>query len=226
LRSLLKTTFPSLHQRRIKLSVQRVLRRLAKTLKLEVKKLRDILSPFQVEESKALKIASQRVQYLAQRNLEKLQMIRQYEREMREILDQLDEEYREDDVVSPIEILYSYPQMGVNTLARLVAEYPAILTDPNSSNLCTFAGVIPVTASSGKMKTVHRRWSRNKKLQTTFCLLAKNTLSVPNAKMRDIFTKHRANGKREYHAYRAMSRTIIRTLCAMLKTKTLYKSVL
>lgn len=145
---------------------------------------------------------------------------------MREILDQLDEEYREEEGLSPIEILYSYPQMRVNTLARLVAEYPAILTDPDSNSLCAFAGVIPVTSSSGRMKNVHRRWSRNKKLQTTFCLLAKNTLSVPNAKMRAMFTKHRANGKREYHAYRAMSRTIIRTLCAMLKTKRLYKSVL
>ena len=141
-------------------------------------------------------------------------------------MEQIDDEYREEEILGPIEILYSYPQMGVNTLARLVAEYPAILAEPDSNQLCAFSGVIPVTSSSGQMKIVHRRWSRNNKLQTALCLLAKNTLSIHDPKMRAMFTKHRARGKREYHAYRAMSRTIIRTLCAMIKTKTLYKSVL
>lgn len=135
---------------------------------------------------------SRRVRYLAQRNLENLQMIRQYEREMREILAHIDEEYRGEEISDPIEVLYSYPQMGVNTLARLMAEYPAILTEPDSNRLCAFSGAVPVTARSRQMKMVHRRWLRNKKLQTSLCLLAKNTLSINDPKMRAVFTKHRA----------------------------------
>jgi len=246
LRALLKETFPSLHQQRMKFGVQWVLRflievpnanlfknledpllmkRLQKRFKLEARELVEMLSPFQLKENKALEINTHRVRYLAKGNLERLQIIRRYEREMEEVLEQINQEYKESDSdLGPVEILSSYPQMGVNTLSKIIGEFPAILTLPNSQTLCAYAGVTPVTKSSGKTTLVHRRYARNKKLQNAFCQLSKNTLKINNSKMRELFTKHRARGKSEYHAYRAMSRVIIRTLCAMIKTQTLYKT--
>jgi hypothetical protein len=79
-----------------------------------------------------------------------------------------------------------------------------------------------VTKQSGSTKLVQMRYARNIKLQNAMNHLARNSRRT-DARMNALYARHRAKGKREFAALRAMARPIIQTLCAMLKNKSLYQ---
>jgi len=243
LRDLLKDVFPGLHQIRVNLDAQWVLRllmesptsncfgdyennstlkRLSDLLKIDIDKVKEVLSPYKMPATKCFVLKGRILGRLACKTLELVQEINEHGREIETILSEIESAQKKENELGPIEILRSFPRMGPLTLARIIAEYPEILTSPDPKALCAYAGATPVTKQSGRSRVVHRRYSRNKRLQSALCLLAKNTLRG-DKKMKALFARHRSKGKKEFGAYRAMTPNIINTLCAMLRTGTVYE---
>ena len=247
IRSHLKDVFPGLHFLRLNLSNQWVLRllietptasdfaknvdddlaaKIAKHMKTDVKEVTELLGSG-TPPTKHTEYVRKKVRYLSEKTLEHVMQIKECEREMVRLCDALDDEFaREldetDGTKTPIEILRSFPMMGAVTLARIIAEYPEILHAPDAKTWCAYSGGSPITKQSGRSKIVHMRYARNIRLQNAMNHLARNSRRS-DPKMNALYARHRAKGKREFGALRAMSRPIIQTLCAMLKTNTLYK---
>lgn len=246
LRALLKDVFPGLHAMRLQLrniwvlellldaptaeefdgyDDATTLQRLSKKLDIDVSDVHKHLANPSAIPSPFTCLCADKVRFLAQQTLDLVLEIKRCEKRLTEICNAIDAELRDgltdENAPTAIESLRSFPMMGPMTLSRLIAEYPEILSSPDAKSLRAYSGASPVTKQSGGSRFVHMRYSRNKRLQTALCLLARNSRRS-NARMSAIYARQRARGKREFVALRSMTRPIINTLCALVNNGTIY----
>jgi hypothetical protein len=150
IRAHLKDVFPGLHQLRLKLSNQWVLRLLVETptahhfsqniaqdwidklashTKREPDEIEALLCGVGCAPSSYVDLVGEKIKYLAEKTLDHVMQIKACEREMKSLCDTLDDELAREldpDSCDPtaIKVLRSFPMMGVVTLARIIAEYP------------------------------------------------------------------------------------------------------
>lgn len=247
LRALIKTSFPGLHAIRPNMRAlwvlefiaksptsdafadfddEKTLRKLATKAKLSVAKTRELLEANAHRPGAVFaEIETECVSDLARRCYEQLRTEKKMAVHIRNLLKELSRIEREDssltkDEPTVIDILLSFPQASWNTIGRIVAEYPAILTQPESKNLLAYSGVIPVTRESGSIRKVRMRRSRNVVLQNAFIQIACNVRNH-DPKYKKMYDRFKGvdseNGK-----YRRISRSIIKTMCAMVNNRQVY----
>ncbi|WP_433261626.1 IS110 family transposase [Actinosynnema sp. CS-041913] len=119
-------------------------------------------------------------------------------------------------------VLTSMPGIGVRTAARILLEIGDATGFRTSGHLAAYAGIAPVTRSSGSsIKGEHPARTGNRKLKRAFFLAAFAALSDPTS--RAYYQRKRDEGKKHNAALICLARRRCDVLFAMLRTKTNYR---
>ncbi|SER99563.1 Transposase IS116/IS110/IS902 family protein [Lentzea xinjiangensis] len=120
-------------------------------------------------------------------------------------------------------VLTSMPGIGIRTAARILLEIGDATGFKSSGHLAAYAGIAPVTRSSGSsIKGEHPARTGNRKLKRAFFLAAFAALSDPTS--RTYYDHKRAEGKKHNAALICLARRRCDVLFAMLRTKTFYRA--
>lgn len=119
-------------------------------------------------------------------------------------------------------VLTSMPGVGVRTAARILLEIGDATGFKSSGHLAAYAGIAPVTRSSGSsIKGEHPARTGNRKLKRAFFLAAFAALSDPTS--RAYYQRKRDQGKKHNAALICLARHRCDVLFAMLRNKTHYR---
>lgn len=119
------------------------------------------------------------------------------------------------------QVLTSMPGIGVRTGARILIDVGDASTFPTAGHLAAYAGLAPVTRSSGSsIRGEHPARRGNKQLKRAFYLAAFASLSQPES--RAYYDKKRRQGKHHVAALVCLARRRIDVLFAMLRDGTFY----
>ncbi|QFZ18558.1 IS110 family RNA-guided transposase [Saccharothrix syringae] len=119
-------------------------------------------------------------------------------------------------------VLTSMPGIGVRTAARILLEIGDATGFKTSGHLAAYAGIAPVTRSSGSsIKGEHPARTGNRKLKRAFFLAAFAALADPTS--RAYYQRKRDQGKKYNAALICLARRRCDVLFAMLRTKTHYR---
>ncbi|GGS19672.1 insertion element IS110 uncharacterized 43.6 kDa protein [Streptomyces humidus] len=119
-------------------------------------------------------------------------------------------------------VLTSMPGIGVRTAARILLEIGDASNFASSGHLAAYAGIAPVTRSSGtSIKGEHPARTGNRKLKRAFFLAAFAALSDPTS--RTYYDRKRAEGKKHNAALICLARRRCDVLYAMLRNGTHYR---
>lgn len=127
--------------------------------------------------------------------------------------------------------MYSYYDSGVNltTAVKLLAEIGDIHRFPKASKLAQFAGIAPLTLSSGgKGKDVATKQG-NRRLQATIYFLAVQMIQISsngkprNPAFRKYYERRILEGKNGKQVLICISRRLINIIYGMLKNGTEYR---
>ncbi|MEV0682219.1 IS110 family transposase [Actinosynnema sp. NPDC050436] len=119
-------------------------------------------------------------------------------------------------------VLTSMPGIGVRTAARILLEVGDASGFASSGHLAAYAGIAPVTRSSGSsIKGEHPARTGNRKLKRAFFLAAFAALSDPTS--RAYYQRKRDQGKKHNAALICLARRRCDVLFAMLRNKTHYR---
>jgi transposase len=119
-------------------------------------------------------------------------------------------------------VLTSMPGIGVRTAARILLEIGDATGFRSSGHLAAYAGIAPVTRSSGSsIKGEHPARTGNRKLKRAFFLAAFAALSDPTS--RAYYQRKRDEGKKHNAALICLARRRCDVLFAMLRNKTYYR---
>ncbi|RPE37327.1 transposase IS116/IS110/IS902 family protein [Streptomyces sp. Ag109_O5-1] len=119
-------------------------------------------------------------------------------------------------------VLTSMPGIGVRTAARILLEIGDASNFASSGHLAAYAGIAPVTRSSGtSIKGEHPARTGNRKLKHAFFLAAFAALSDPTS--RTYYDRKRAEGKKHNAALICLARRRCDVLYAMLRNGTHYR---
>jgi transposase len=119
-------------------------------------------------------------------------------------------------------VLISMPGIGVRTAARILLEIGDASGFKSSGHLAAYAGIAPVTRSSGSsIKGEHPARTGNRKLKRAFFLAAFAALSDPTS--RAYYQRKRDQGKKHNAALICLARRRCDVLFAMLRNKTHYR---
>ncbi|GGW24775.1 hypothetical protein GCM10010339_94500 [Streptomyces alanosinicus] len=130
------------------------------------------------------------------------------------------EELLEAHPLSPV--LTSMPGIGVRTAARILIDVGDATAFPTAAHLAAYAGLAPVTRSSGSsIRGDHPSHRGNKQLKRAFYLAAFASLSQPES--RAYYDKKRREGKHHVAAIVCLARRRIDVLFAMLRDGTFYQ---
>jgi len=205
----------------------KIIARLAKKLKVSPQEVHQKLVPQKLRATMKEKCIGEELTFLAQSALEIVRKMYECKKNMERFQKMLSSKLADEfdlpkNTPTAIELLRSFSNMGVTSVAVLISQYPEILTGPNRETLLAYSGAVPVTKASGKSKGVAMRRARNIVLQNMLTQLALGNIKG-DSKWRALYKRHRVRGKSHYHALRLMFRPIINTLCAMLRDRTLYE---
>lgn len=120
------------------------------------------------------------------------------------------------------EIYRSQPGIGDIVGARVLGEFgddPDRFTDARGRK--NYAGNSPITRASGKKKTVHARWVRNRRLVDPLQAQAFSALTASPGALA-YYQQLRARGTGHHAALRQLSNRLVGILHGCLKTRTLY----
>jgi transposase len=120
-----------------------------------------------------------------------------------------------------VTIIDSAPAAGDGLLAALLAEAPKAVARHDRHALRTLSGVAPVTRQSGKLAIVQRRLACNPHLRLAVFHWARVAAQI-DAHWRQRYAALRARGKSHGCALRIIADALLRILCAMLKSRSLY----
>lgn len=130
------------------------------------------------------------------------------------------EELLEAHPLSPV--LTSMPGIGVRTAARILIDVGDGSAFATAGHLAAYAGLAPVTRSSGSsIRGEHPARRGNKQLKRAFYLAAFASLSQPES--RAYYDRKRREGKHHVAALVALARRRIDVLFAMLRDGTFYQ---
>jgi transposase len=116
----------------------------------------------------------------------------------------------------------SMPGIGVRTAARILLEIGDASGFASSAHLAAYAGIAPVTRSSGSsIKGEHPARSGNRKLKRAFFLAAFAALHDPTS--RAYYQRKRDEGKKHNAALICLARRRCDVIYAMLRNKTNYR---
>ena len=119
-------------------------------------------------------------------------------------------------------VLTSMPGIGVRTAARILLEIGDASGFASSGHLAAYAGIAPVTRSSGtSIKGEHPARTGNRKLKRAFFLAAFAALHDPTS--RAYYDRKRAEGKKHNAALICLARRRCDVLYAMLRNRTHYR---
>lgn len=119
-------------------------------------------------------------------------------------------------------VLTSMPGIGVRTAARILLEVGDASSFASSAHLAAYAGIAPVTRSSGSsIKGEHPARTGNRKLKRAFFLAAFAALHDPTS--RAYYDRKRAEGKKHNAALICLARRRCDVIYAMLRNKTYYR---
>ncbi|WP_410631230.1 IS110 family transposase [Amycolatopsis sp. cmx-4-83] len=119
-------------------------------------------------------------------------------------------------------VLTSMPGIGVRTAARILLEVGDATNFASSGHLAAYAGIAPVTRSSGtSIKGEHPARTGNRQLKRAFFLAAFASLSDPTS--RAYYDRKRAEGKKHNAALICLARRRCDVLYAMLRNGTHYR---
>ena len=119
-------------------------------------------------------------------------------------------------------VLTSMPGIGVRTAARILLEIGDASAFKSSAHLAAYAGIAPVTRSSGSsIKGEHPARTGNRKLKRAFFLAAFAALRDPTS--RTYYQRKRNEGKKHNAALICLARRRCDVLYAMLRNKTYYQ---
>jgi transposase len=119
-------------------------------------------------------------------------------------------------------VLTSMPGIGVRTAARILLEVGDGSNFASSGHLAAYAGIAPVTRSSGtSIKGEHPARTGNRKLKRAFFLAAFAALRDPVS--RSYYDRKRAEGKKHNAALICLARRRCDVLYAMLRNGTHYR---
>ncbi len=119
-------------------------------------------------------------------------------------------------------VLTSMPGIGVRTAARILPEIGDTSNFASSAHLAAYAGIAPVTRSSGtSIKNEHPARTGNRKLKRAFFLTAFAALHDPTS--RAYYDRKRAEGKKHNAALICQARRPCDVLYAMLRNSTHYR---
>ena len=120
------------------------------------------------------------------------------------------------------QVLTSMPGVGVRTGARILIDVGDASSFPTAGHLAAYAGLAPVTRSSGSsIRGEHPSRRGNKQLKRAFYLAAFASLSQPES--RAYYDKKRRQGKHHVAALVCLARRRIDVLFAMLRDGTFYE---
>ncbi|MER8188655.1 transposase, partial [Kitasatospora sp. NPDC094015] len=120
------------------------------------------------------------------------------------------------------QVLTSMPGIGVRTGARILIDVGDASSFPTAGHLAAYAGLAPVTRSSGSsIRGEHPSHRGNKQLKRAFYLAAFASLSQPES--RAYYEKKRRQGKHHIGALVCLARRRIDVLFAMLRDGTFYE---
>jgi transposase len=120
------------------------------------------------------------------------------------------------------QVLTSMPGIGVRTGARILIDVGDASSFPTAGHLAAYAGLAPVTRSSGSsIRGEHPSRRGNKQLKRAFYLAAFASLSQPES--RAYYDKKRRQGKHHVAALVCLARRRIDVLYAMLRDGTFYE---
>lgn len=128
------------------------------------------------------------------------------------------------DTAAPLDdvaILRSAPGLGSGGIASLLSEAPEALARADYHALRALTGVAPVTRQSGKLRLVQRRFACNTRLRVAAYHWARVAVTEDDS-CRRRYAALRARGKSYGCTLRIVADGLLRTLCAMLKTRSLY----
>lgn len=128
------------------------------------------------------------------------------------------------DTASPLDdvaILRSAPGLGSGGIASLLSEAPEALARADYHALRALTGVAPVTRQSGKLRLVQRRLACNTRLRVAAYHWARVAVTEDDS-WRARYATLRARGKSYGCTLRIIADALLRTLCAMLKARSLY----
>jgi transposase len=112
--------------------------------------------------------------------------------------------------------------MGVRTAARILLEIGDASAFKSSAHLAAYAGIAPVTRSSGtSIKGEHPARTGNRKLKRAFFLAAVAALHDPAS--RTYYDRKRAEGKKHNAALICLARRRCDVLFAMLRNQAYYR---
>jgi transposase len=121
------------------------------------------------------------------------------------------------------QVLTSMPGIGVRTAARILIDVGDGTAFPTAGHLAAYAGLAPVTRSSGSsIRGEHPSRRGNKQLKRAFYLAAFASLSQPES--RAYYDKKRREGKHHVAALVSLARRRIDVLFAMLRDGTFYQT--
>ena len=119
-------------------------------------------------------------------------------------------------------VLTTMPGNGVRTAARILLEIGDATGFKSSAHLAAYAGIAPVTRSSGSsIKGEHPARTGNHKLKRAFFLAAFTALHDPTS--RTYYQRKRDEGKKRNAALICLARRRCDVLFAMLRNKTYYQ---
>lgn len=119
-------------------------------------------------------------------------------------------------------VLTSMPGIGARTGARILIDVGDASSFPTAGHLAAYAGLAPVTRSSGSsIRGEHTSRRGNKQLKRAFYLAAFASLSQPES--RSYYDRKRREGKHHVAAIVALARRRIDVLFAMLRDGTFYE---
>jgi transposase len=120
-----------------------------------------------------------------------------------------------------VEILSSLPGLGRKGVIAMLTEATSLLTTRDYVRLCAQTGAVPVTVASGKRRLVAMRRACNPRLREAVYHWARVSIQLdPTA--RAYYDRVRARHHGHARALRALAKRWLRTLMAMLTTRTLY----
>jgi transposase len=128
------------------------------------------------------------------------------------------------DTAAPLDdvaILRSAPGLGSGGIASLLSEAPDALARADYHALRALTGVAPVTRQSGKLRLVQRRLACNTRLRVAAYHWARVAVTADDS-WRRRYAALRARGKSFGCALRIIADGLLRTICAMLKSRSLY----
>jgi transposase len=119
-------------------------------------------------------------------------------------------------------VLISMPGIGVRTAARILLEIGDASGFKSSGHLAAYAGIAPVTRSSGSsIKGEHPARTGNRKLKRAFFLAAFAALHDPASRV--YYDRKRAEGKKHNAALICLARRRCDVLFAMLRNHAYYR---